>query len=241
MHLHPLLQEGPGAAIISGVPTEDNLGLLEIATALGPVTAQGAVIPGNPLEDARVYRVEPLNQGNGVRDEAGLLIFSTTDQEFAPHTDGYHNKKPPAYVLMLCVRSDLQHYGQTTVIDGWQAVRQIDEKTLNLLSQCAYPAQFGMASLLRDSPSGVHIRFNMWEIARFDQSGILSCDHRDAAYRFTEVLAATSPAWSFTLAAGECLILDNYRALHGRSRLSQTNNRLLKRVWVEVDPARKDP
>ena len=45
--------------------------------------------------------------------------------------------------------------------------------------------------------------------------------------------AATQAAsFTFALAAGDCLILDNRRALHGREAFEDDGSRLLKRVRV---------
>ncbi|MEH0471884.1 TauD/TfdA family dioxygenase [Streptomyces sp. B21-097] len=228
------LARQPGCVVVEGVPVDDNEVLLSLAESLGSVTARGTTIPGHPLEDGRVYRVEPVNAGQGVRDEDDLLIFSTTGQVFEGHTDGYHNVEPPAYVLLLCVRPDHGVFGRTSVIDATEVLPWLDARTAALLRDEEYPCSFGRTSILSGPRERPRVRFNFKEIQRFQAAGHVVDDaHLQAAQALHELVSAPALAWRHVLQAGECLVIDNSRALHARESLSPHSTRLLKRVWVE--------
>ncbi|WP_055522842.1 TauD/TfdA family dioxygenase [Streptomyces graminilatus] len=228
------LDRQPGCVVVEGVPVDGNEALLSLAKSLGSVTARGTTIPGHPLEDGRVYRVEPVNAGQGVRDEDDLLIFSTTGQVFEGHTDGYHNVEPPAYVLLLCVRPDHGLFGRTSVIDAAEALPRLDPRTAALLYDEDYPCAFGRTSILSGPRARPRVRFNFKEIQRFHAAGHVVDDaHLRAARALHELVSGPALAWRHLLQAGECLVIDNSRALHARESLSPQSTRLLKRVWVD--------
>lgn len=224
----------PGCIVVEGVSVEGNEVVLSLAESLGRVTVQGTTIPGHPLEDGRVYRVESVNAGQGVRDEDDLLIFSTTGRVFEGHTDGYHNVEPPAYVLLLCVRPDHGVFGRNSVVDVSKVLPLLNTRTAALLYDESYPCSFGRTSILSGSRDRPRVRFNFKEIQRFHAAGHLVDDaHLQAARALHELVSSPAFAWRHVLRTGECLVIDNSRALHSREPLSPNSTRLLKRVWVE--------
>jgi alpha-ketoglutarate-dependent taurine dioxygenase len=222
-------------AILEGFPTVGNGALLNLARALGTPVNSGAMVPAHPLEDEFVYRVEPRNDGHGVEDDSGLLIFSTTDRVFDCHTDGYHNRDPIDLVLMLCVRADASG-GVTTLAHVDDLLDALNAAERTLLADPVFPTLNGRTSVLKEARSGATMRLNLAEIERFirDDDPVFTLAHFVAARRLDALARGDCRCASFALGPGDCLILDNRRVLHGRSALSAGSTRLLKRVWVRL-------
>ncbi|WP_329453597.1 TauD/TfdA family dioxygenase (plasmid) [Streptomyces sp. NBC_01724] len=233
--LRQALGTSPGAVVISDTPTGSNTTLLELAGCLGPVVTAGTTIGGNPLEPGGVYRVKPVNDGQGVEDENGLLIFSTTSQVFEGHTDGYHNPDPPPLVMLLCVRPDRGTYGRTLITDGAAVAGSLPTDVQALLRDPVFPTVFGHVPVLTAHPDRAlpTVRFNMRELTRFRSAGHqVPADHWAAAEALHHLLCAPAHQWAEVLQAGDLLLLDNTRAVHAREALSPNSSRLLKRVWI---------
>lgn len=228
-----------GVALVSGIPHEDGNGpLIDMARSLGTLLVAGTQIPGHPLEDGVVYRVEVRNGGEGVLDEDRLVMFSTTSERFNCHTDGYHREEPPDYVAMLCVRADAEG-GDSLVVHVDALVSRLSPAERELLREPVFPTTFGSAAVLTGTDEQPQIRFNLREIARFSEQADerLTDAHVAAARRLDELAAEECERRKLRLAPGDCLILDNKRVLHGRTELAGESRRLLKRLWIRAEPS----
>src|ERR1039457_4302838 len=84
-----------GYAIIDGL--RDTQTMLDFLRHLGIITAPGVAM-GPGMHDQVTYEVRVRNEGQGVKDEYGNPIISTTAASFDFHTDGYNSPSPPRYV-----------------------------------------------------------------------------------------------------------------------------------------------
>lgn len=227
-----------GGVLVRGLPCAGNGPFLDVARALGTPVTDGMSIPSHPLEDEVVYRIEVRNAGAGVRDERELVMFSTTSQQFTCHTDGYHRQDPPDYIAMLCVLAD-DDGGDSLLAHVDYVVSRLEPSEIELLREPVFPTAFGFAPVLTGSASRPLIRFNLQELERFSDRA----DHRMteahwAAARRVERLAAQEAESSrLRLEPGDCIVIDNRRLLHGRTELSATSRRLLKRLWIRSAPS----
>jgi hypothetical protein len=221
-----------GAVIVDSIPYAANAALLDVASMLGdPVTA-GTHFPDHPLEDEIVYRIEPRNEGQGIRDENDRVIFSTTDGVFDCHTDGYHNRENIDVVLMLCVRGDAAAMSIVAHIDD--LLDRLDPDEQQILGAPVYPSLNGPVPILDTRNGRTSVRFNLAEIERFlpGDATAFTPPYLTAARHLNALSKDPQIQSTFSLQPGQCLVLDNRRVLHGRLSLSKGSRRLLKRVWL---------
>lgn len=216
-----------GAALLRRLA--DNASLLAIAQSLGPIMVPGVAMDPN-LHDGLIYSVQPRNAGAGARDNYGNTILSTTNLRFVLHTDAYNSAEPPRFVLLMRTDAGEQDEEPTKsyVSDGDQALVRMPSRQLDLLKQPRFPSARGSVALVEMYEDQRRLRFNPEEIARWG-------DKPDppiaaALNLLTELLIDGQE--EFVLEPGDCLVLDNWRTVHGRSEIPAGSPRRLSRVWV---------
>jgi Taurine catabolism dioxygenase TauD, TfdA family len=119
------------------------------------------------------------------------------------------------------------------VADARVALEGIPE-IVSVLSREVFPSAFGPTSIIKLSPQGDRrVRFNPEEVRRWasrDGNPVLTSDANAALREFGQVLDAV--AVKTVIAPGDCLVLNNWIACHGRGRLAPDSGRVLKRMWV---------
>lgn len=176
------------------------------------------------------------------------LIFPTDRRGFEFHTDGSYlsPRSTPSYIIMYCVTPALS--GGDTFILG------AEELAIWMRNHC--PASYdllisGVPFLVDRSLAGAplanfhkapafwaqenmqYARIHRWRIAQAvnGDSTVM-----DALSDLGAAFAELGPTASFRLRAGELLILNNKRVLHGRSPYEDEepvdNRRTLLRLWV---------
>jgi alpha-ketoglutarate-dependent taurine dioxygenase len=223
--------ERDGVLYLEGVTGEAEL--LALAEQLGEITAPGVWKSGS-LHDGRIYSVEVRNRGRGEVDDHGNVIVSSTSQPFSLHTDGYSHREPPRYVLLL--RTD--HSSDTTlsyISDSRDVLGALDTEVVATLATPVFPSALGPLRLVEpDVGSGGRLRFNGNEVDHWAGEPDLNPPMDDRA---REAVADLSRSLSdhrqeFTIGSADCLVVDNWRACHGRSAIAADSGRVLKRVWV---------
>jgi alpha-ketoglutarate-dependent taurine dioxygenase len=206
---------------------------MTLARTLGEVVEPGFNMTDG-LHDGHVYSIEVRNGGNGVLDNFGHTILSTTNWAFALHTDGYNWVPPPHYVVLS--RADAEDDEPLThIVDATQALMRMDEHVMTLLAEPCFPSAHGLQAIVSDKGSQKSVRYNRDEIERWSlrpevNRVTLSAAHIWAMDIFEEALKENEVP--LTLAPGDCLTLDNWRCCHGRAALSTDSRRVLKRLWV---------
>jgi alpha-ketoglutarate-dependent taurine dioxygenase len=220
-----------GAVYLTGVGTEPRL--LELAERLGEVIAPGTWVgSAASLHDGRIYSVEVREGGAGLADQHGNTVVSSTNRAFALHTDGYSRPEPPRYVLLMRA-DDGPDDTVSYVSDAHRALRDLDAGACAHLARPEFPSSAGPFTVVERLDDGVRLRFNKTEIDRWaepDSSDSLDHELREAAALLDTALHAHQR--SLTIAPSDCLLLDNWRACHGRSAMPADSRRVLKRVWV---------
>jgi len=217
-----------GYVCIRGV--EDGSALLAWAESMGEIVAPGVGMPDG-MHDGRIYSVAVRGGGKGEVDRYGHSILSTTDRAFPLHTDAYNRPQAPRYVFLL--RSD-HGAGSTAsqVSDAREAFRRLSKEHQSLLREAIFPSAVGPRPLLEPVGDTTLFRFNGEEIRRWaDREGEgLSASAAAAMAAFEEEMIAIQD--TFTIDPLVCLLVDNWRVCHGRSRIPPGSERVLQRVWV---------
>ncbi|GCD40894.1 TauD/TfdA family dioxygenase [Streptomyces paromomycinus] len=235
--LHRLLDEAAAtvraslAVIIENFPL-DTVSLVTAAGALG--------------------RVDPTNNGPA----PDTLVHHVIDSAARPyrdadpfHTDSPLQERPHAYLGLLCVRPSPTGDGRSVLVSAADIAAAItSHEHLRALQDPCYP--FAVPPATRsDKPSTVTypiltrsgedftVRYCPVRVAAGVQLArhALDTEHADALQAFERALEAQHLPTAFLLRAGELLLLDNRRLLHGRTDVGPAGvTRHLMRVKVHA-------
>jgi gamma-butyrobetaine dioxygenase len=206
-----LLQEG--VAFLSNAPGEES-GLLEAMKLIGQVAETNYGL---------VFEVRSVAQPEN-------LAYS--DLGLGLHTDNPYREPVPGFQALhaLTVSPD---GGESLFADGFalaEHVRDTRPDDFALLSQTAVPFHYRSpnAELYAERPliqiscggriGAVH--YNSRSIAPLDPSSPNTADYYSAYRRFAALLREPRHQLRFRLAAGEIVVFDNQRILHGRTAFS---------------------
>jgi alpha-ketoglutarate-dependent taurine dioxygenase len=208
-----------GTLLIHGVPRDDdNRSLRGLGARLGQPSLRA--IDRRLDEGAGVQRVQAL--GGLVHDRSGKPLQSAGHGEFALHTDESFLEHPADFVLLHCWQA-APTGGTTRVADSRAIPARVDRVEWIAWTQLRLPYPCGERCSV-DAAGAV--RFNPDECA----AALLSSRQQDWLARFAET--ARRLAIEVPLVAGDVLLLDNRRMLHGRSAFAAACGRLLKRLRI---------
>jgi len=164
-----------------------------------------------------------------VRDRSGKPLLSAGHGAFALHTDESFVEHPADFVLLHCWQPAAS--GGTTRMADSRAIRaSVDRVEWIAWTQLRLPYPCGERCSVECAGA---VRFNPAECA-----ASLSSMQRDRMARFAETVRRLSI--EVPLAAGDVLLLDNRRMLHGRSAFPADSGRLLKRLRLVAARSHRD-
>lgn len=164
-----------------------------------------------------VHDVQPL-PGEETRVEgSGSVAFDF-------HIENAHHPLRPDFIGLICLRQDHEGVAVTRIASCREAVELLEPDTVELLRQCQfysnYPGSFTRDLTTEPPPAGPHpvlfgpagklfMRFNSHNTLSMSKSG------RAALRALAEALEKV--CHEVVLRPGDCAILDNNVAAHGRS------------------------
>ena len=186
-----------------------------------------------------------------VRSTAGARDLAYTSLPLDPHTDNPYRDPVPGVQILHCLVNETSG-GLSTLVDGFAAARALearDAEAFALLSRT--PVRFryqdevtelvaSAVPIERDTRGGlVAIHFS----PRLDFVPLQLPGELDAYYRARRAfdLLLRSPEFEirFLLAAGELLMIDNRRLLHGRTGFDPAEGvRHLQGCYIDIDGPR---
>ncbi|MBL1118170.1 TauD/TfdA family dioxygenase [Streptomyces sp. 110] len=225
-----------GAVRFTGLPVASDVALIGLLTAFGQPTSRGNGAPAECL----VYEVAPDDAATGPTN----LSKGRAAQK--PHTDSPVQHRPHEFLALACVTGDPAGGGLSTVVRADDVAAALDEHdggaTTALLREETFlflDTPLGLdeppviAPVLRRTSEGQwRVRFRHDAlVAGFQRHPDVASDaHREAVDAFTTM--ATDPALTaiFQLVPGDMVLLDNTRVMHGRTEITGTAERRLKRI-----------
>jgi gamma-butyrobetaine dioxygenase len=164
------------------------------------------------------------------------------------HTDNPYRDPTPGYQLLHCLVAEAPG-GDTLLVDGFAAAERMraeDPAGFDLLARVPRPFRFADAeSDLRahfpiiglDADGAVtEVHFNNRSAAPLDIAAELVEPYMDAYARFARILARPELTLVLRLAPGDLLVMENGRALHGRSGFdANAGARHLQGCYVDKD------
>jgi gamma-butyrobetaine dioxygenase len=218
-----------GFVLLHDVPVEAGQ-VLEVAASFGFVRETNY----GRLFDVRVE----LSPGN----------LAYTSRAIRPHTDNPYRDPVPTVQLLHCLRAADQSGGETGLVDGFAAARDLragGREAFDVLTGTAVPFGYrdngtelrASQPLIQLSPRGRirGVRFNN-RSARPLRLPYAEVTAFYAAYRrWAALLAQPERQLNLRLAPGDCLIFDNTRILHARTAFSVTGRRHLQGCYADLD------
>jgi hypothetical protein len=220
-----------GWAVVEGLPCRTGNGpLLELANSLGRVNPRGAGEQTRDGEGVHLVMPTPLP----VLDVTGKPMLSSTTGDFPLHTDESFAPVPSQYVLLHCWRADASGKGDSLVANSEAIAARLEPWALDLCHHAQFVWRDCRAPIFTRQAGldWLAVRFNIREIAGDGLEDAV--DLRARALPEIFLAAAQDAADHILLEAGDCLVLDNRRVLHGRVAFDHGSDRLLKRVWVHA-------
>ena len=221
-----------GFAVVNDVDVADDRALLRLASEFGPPSTVGNGFPARAIAE-----VMPRTQ----RSEVSL--GSQRSGHFAMHTDSTGYPRPHDVVILACVRPDESGGGQTLLLPlsdllALAGPELVDSLAVQLFK---FRAAVGRNELWLSSPvleprgDNYRVRYRCDQMAPSPSSSAAR-----ALTQWQQHVAQAVPGM-LLLEAGQALVVDNTRILHGRSGFTASTRRHLRRLKLYTNPAREGP
>jgi alpha-ketoglutarate-dependent taurine dioxygenase len=220
-----------GWLLIRGMPCWiGNAALLDLAASVGRIKRHGPNLGDPTREGEAVGIIRSFAQP--IADRSGTTMLSTMATDHHLHTDESFYATPSRYVLLHCWRPDPAGDGISLIATAEDALARLTAEERRNCARFRYSWRGVESPILAAMPGNAppRLRFNIREADCLEKPRAAG----DAlAQRFAR--AADEAALELPLAEGDCLVLDNWRVLHGRTAFAPDSPRLLKRVGVETN------
>ncbi|WP_148058981.1 hypothetical protein [Pseudomonas chlororaphis] len=187
---------------------------VEIANWLGVA----ANLPGISKVQKLIPRLQSNTNESTYSGNYGLGAFPF-------HTDMAHWYSPPRFFILRCIcpAPDVK----TLIIDFRSIIESIDKITLARALFRPRRSLEGQISMLKICEKG---------LLRWDSLFLLEVNNaaRELKKEILTSIASSKPSEAALLGQAECLIIDNWRVLHGRTEVSeQSKDRIIERIYLE--------
>lgn len=228
---HRLLEAvaADGVALVSGVDDTESL-----AALLGPI---------RETDFGRVF---------DIISEPDPFTPSQSTIALDPHTDDPYRYSPAGVSVLHCVTPSDGEGGASTIVDGFAvaaALRAEDPEAFDLLGTVAVPfvhrrevavAQGDAVHLRADAPIisvdphgvVVGVRFHERSMATLTIDADLAERYYPALASFVRRVRSGTHTWTRRLAAGDAIVYDNQRVLHGRTAFTGASGRRHLRLFT---------
>jgi len=195
--------------------------------------------------------VKETNYGRtfDVRSVAEPTNLAFSKQGLLPHTDNPYRDPQPTLQLLYCIENSADG-GDSIVVDGFQvatALRDEDPGAFLLLTRyCARFEYFGsqnvylnsrvpLIELTADGELRAVRMNNRSAAATLDVPFDVMTEYYRAYAKFESMLSESRFAQTFSLAPGDCFMVDNTRVLHSRTGFASGGSRWLEGCYADRD------
>ncbi len=198
----------------------------------------------------RLGNLIPTNFGEvfNVVSEADPTDLAYTPIHLNAHSDGPYRKPVPSIQMLHCLQNDTSG-GESTLVDGFgasQELKAVDSEAYRALTETAVEFRYDMLSDVVINRTRIleldHVgRFRQIRFShRLDYVDAVDPDQLDTFYRGRKWLRdrMNNPAnqVQFRLAAGDLMLMDNHRLLHGRTSFDpREGRRHLQGCYIDHD------
>jgi gamma-butyrobetaine dioxygenase len=169
-----------------------------------------------------------------------------TSHALALHTDLPNQEMPPGFQFLHCVRNDAEG-GGSIFLDSFRIAERLraeDPKSFTLLSTAPIPYRFHDAEYdirvdrpligLDERGRLFDVRFSAHLMDAFHMNSDMMVEYYNAYRKFMAATRDPADTVSLKLEAGEMVVFDNRRVLHGRGAFNPaTGHRLLRGFYID--------
>jgi trimethyllysine dioxygenase len=182
---------------------------------------------------AEQFRAAPSMRDDiiDLRNDEQSVVYSSA--QLPPHTDGSFSDEPPFVVTMGCIVADEGDGGTSILIDGYKIIQHLSAEERKILATEDF--HFRAPSSEDDGlQTSILSMVNEWPAIRYRyDSKYKPKSSSTAAINALEELhtlvSNVENAKMVKLTPGDVLVVNNYRILHGRTALTRTVRRQLRR------------
>jgi alpha-ketoglutarate-dependent taurine dioxygenase len=221
-----------GAVILRGLPLEHDSVLIAVAGRFGHVTVNR---PDWPLIDD----IAP-------RDDGSRQSPSANRGHLTPHTDSSAIERPEDFLFLGCLfNSDPAGGGESILVFVDEVIEKLPEDDLSLLEESTFPtvqphepgkvpATIAVLGRRRDGRYTIRYRAEALEAGLESPLAEVTPSerHRTALRRLIATVENGGVQRHTRLEAGDLMVVDNARAMHGRTAISPGVRRHLKRCYA---------
>ena len=204
--------------------------VVNVLTAMGQrdVTTVGK-LPRISKTEIRVDAQQSARKGKVTR-------YSRTPDALPLHTDCSNKAIPPNLVAFAMEQPDPQGGGESIILSATDLVHELPEDLVSLLRQPVFPfVGEKRYPILQGEGDDVRIRYYRNQInSALGEQCTLSDQLQEALDELERYLSLSKRSVRLALEAGEVLIMDNQRVLHGRSSMPADSSRLMHRFRLSV-------
>lgn len=177
-----------------------------------------------------------IQRETGAGTTSGLTsTLSRTDRAMPLHTDSSYEDHPHEIVVFQMVRADLDG-GETIVAPVSDVLPLLTRDIADTLRQPVFPFGQVCKPILEGDDDDLKVRYYRRQILPgLNPLQAQSARCTAAMVDFDRALAKISMAHRFKLGAGDILILNNRKVLHGRTALAPNTDRLMYRFRKHLD------
>ena len=163
--------------------------------------------------------------------------YSRSNDALPLHTDGSNKLAPPSLVAFAMERPDPAGGGASMMLAATDLVQELSAPLIDQLRRPEFPfVGERRFPILDGSANDVQIRYYRNQIdSAVAQSTELPRDLRDTLDEFDRCLADSQQSITFSMDAGDVVLMDNRRVLHGRESMSADSPRLMHRFRSSAD------
>lgn len=209
------------ACIIKNFPiSDDNTQLIIFSELLGkPITEK------RNIDGKTVYRVEA--------SETEIPSYSNTNYEFPCHTDCSDFENPPDTVILLC-EIQSEYGGDSYLITLEEVLEKLSIQDIILLKKAIFPQGNKFIPILYETNGEYTIRYNPITIELYSRYNNIELPEEIKTLLDKVNLTIEENKLKVKLSNNDCLIINNTKILHGRSRFNDDSPRLLKRLRLNL-------
>jgi gamma-butyrobetaine dioxygenase len=218
-----------GFMIVHNVPIEMD-GALALTDCIGPI------------------RVTNWGGLADVKSIPKAYDLTMTTRGLEQHADNPYRTPVPGYVFLHCLQNDAEG-GESVIVDGFRVAREVqaqDPEAFATLTTTRPRFRYADKSAILESDGPLieldgdghlhQVRYSN----RTEMVDHLSLEELDRYYKarqlYFRLLSDPSLTLTFKLASGDCMIMDNYRLLHGRKGFKlDTGMRHMRQCYMDRD------
>lgn len=209
---------------------------IDLDAIINVLTAMGQHHATTDGEPPRISKTKIQIDAAQSARKGKVTRYSRTPDALPLHTDCSNQTVPPNLVAFAMERPDPEGGGESVMLSALDLVHELPEDLVSLLRQPVFPFTAKKRyPILQGEGDDVQIRYYSQQItSALGEHCTLSDTLQEALDELERYLDLSQRSVRFAMQAGEVVIMDNQRVLHGRSAMAANSPRLMHRFRLSV-------